>query len=80
MKKKDFIEGHVLLMKHTKLSEDASTNILKKFNIDKKQLPVIFMKDSAISNLDAKPGDLIEIARNSSTTKTAKYYRVVINA
>lgn len=80
MKKKDSIEGHVLLMKHVKLSEDVSQNLLKKYNIDKKQLPVIFHKDSALTELDAKPGDVIEITRNSSTTNTAKYYRVVVNA
>ena len=80
MKKKDSIEGHVLLMKHIKLSEDASQNLLKKYNIDRKQLPVIFHKDSALTDLDAKPGDIIEITRNSPTTNIAKYYRVVVNA
>ncbi len=80
MKKKDSIEGHVLLMKHVKLSEDASQNLLKKYNIDRKQLPVIFNKDSALTELDAKPGDIIEITRNSSISNTTKYYRVVVNA
>lgn len=80
MNKKESIQEHVLLMKHVKLSEEASEKILKKYNIDKKQLPVIFNKDAALIGTDAKPGDLVEITRDSPTAKTTKYYRVVVNA
>ena len=80
MKKKESIQEHVLLMKHVKLSEEASEKLLKKYNIDKKQLPVIFNKDLALTGMDAKSGDVIEITRESPTAKNAKYYRVVVNA
>lgn len=80
MKKNESIQEHVLLMKHAKLSEEASEKLLKKYNIDKKQLPVIFNKDAALIGMDAKPGDVIEITRESVTAKNAKYYRVVVNA
>ena len=80
MKKKESIQEHVLLMKHARLNEDASEKLLKKYNIDKKQLPIIFNKDSALTGMDVKPGDVIEITRESSTAKTIKYYRVIVNA
>ena len=80
MKKKDAIQDHVLLMKHVVLSEEASEKILKKYNIDKKQLPVIFHKDPALAGTEAEPGDLVEINRDSPTAKYTKYYRVVVNA
>lgn len=80
MVKKSVIEDHVLLMKHIKLSEDEAKRLLNKYNIDKKQLPLIFDKDPAITGSDAMPGDIIEITRVSPTVRNSKYYRVVVNA
>ncbi len=79
MKKKADIQGHVLVMKHAKLSEQASEDLLKKYNVLKKQLPVIFDKDPGIAHLEVEPGDIVEITRNSPTIGSSKYYRVVIN-
>jgi DNA-directed RNA polymerase subunit H (RpoH/RPB5) len=80
MKKTANIEGHVLLLKHTKLNEKSAEAILKKYNLLKKQLPVIFSKDAAVIKSEAEPGDIIEITREDSTVKSPKYYRVVVNA
>jgi DNA-directed RNA polymerase subunit H (RpoH/RPB5) len=80
MKKTANIEGHVLLLKHTKLNEKSAETILKKYNLLKKQLPVIFSKDAAVIKSEAEPGDIIEITREDSTVKSPKYYRVVVNA
>ncbi|MAG53001.1 MAG: DNA-directed RNA polymerase subunit H [Nanoarchaeota archaeon] len=80
MKKKQDIKGHVLLLKHTKLSEQASQNLLKKYNILKEQLPVIFNKDTGVVDLDVEPGDIVEVTRESPTIGNSKYYRVVVNA
>jgi DNA-directed RNA polymerase subunit H (RpoH/RPB5) len=81
MKKKLDIQGHVLLIKHTKLNEQASEKLLKDYNILGKQLPVIFKSDPSIEQMDeVNPGDIVEITRDSETNKTAKYYRVVVNA
>lgn len=79
MKKKLDIQGHVLLLKHAVLSEQVSENLLKKYNILKEQLPVIYSKDPAIADLNAEPGNIIEITRESFTTGSSKYYRVVVN-
>ena len=79
MKKEINIKNHVLLVKHEKLNEQASKKLLEKYNISKKQLPFIYKKDSAISDLNAEVGDIIEITRKSPTTLISKFYRLVIN-
>ena len=81
MNKKSDISGHVLVLKHTKLSEQSAEKLLRDYNILRKQLPVIHKSDPAISNMDdVSPGDIIEIARKSETSGNSKYYRVVVNA
>jgi len=79
MKKKIDITNHILMAKHEKLGEAAANKILEKYNISKKQLPVIFVKDPAIKHLEAKSGDIIEITRKSPTTHTSNFWRVVID-
>lgn len=79
MKKKIDITGHILMAKHEKLSEAAASKILEKYNISKKQLPIIFTKDPAIKNLNVQSGDIIEIIRKSPTAHTSKFWRVVID-
>lgn len=79
MVKKQFeIKDHVLLFKHEKLSEKASEELLKKYNISPTQLPKIYKKDPALKGLDdLKTGDVIEISRESPTANKSKFYRVV---
>lgn len=73
------VTKHLLVPKHVKLSEEEEKKVLEKFNINKKQLPRIKISDSAISHLDAKPGDVIRIERISTTAGKTDFYRVVIN-
>ena len=79
VKKQIQIEDHILLFKHEKLSEKASEELLKKYNISASQLPKIFKKDPVVKALDVKAGDVIEIDRNSPTANKAKFYRVVVD-
>lgn len=79
MNKKVDIQSHILMLKHEKLNEDSAKKLLEKYNISKKQLPSILKSDPAISNLEAKPGDIIEITRRSPTIGYSKFYRVVVN-
>ena len=79
VKKQIQIESHVLLLKHEKLSEKASEELLKKYNISAMQLPKIYKKDPALRESDVKPGDIIEIERNSPTANKTKFYRVVVD-
>jgi DNA-directed RNA polymerase subunit H (RpoH/RPB5) len=69
---------HILVPEHKKLNEDESEKILKKYNVSKKQLPRISIKDPAINELDPKRGDIIEIIRESPTIGKSHFYRVVV--
>jgi len=68
---------HKLIPKHTKISEEDANEILKKFNVEKKQLPVILKNDPAISHLELKKDDIIKIERESPTIGKSYFYRIV---
>ena len=68
---------HTLIPQHRKLSEQECEEILKKYNVSRKQLPRIKNNDPAILELDPKKGDIIEIIRDSPTTGKSYFYRVV---
>jgi len=74
------ISKHVLVPKHSKLSEEEVKKLLERYNVSLKQLPKILKTDPALQNLDAKPGDVIKIERQSPTVGKVNYYRVVTNA
>lgn len=78
-KEKMNITGHILVPKHTKISEDEVRKLLEKYNIGLKQLPRIVKKDPALEALDVKPGDVIKIERQSPTVGKTFFYRVVVN-
>ena len=67
----------MLIPKHTKLNKEETEEVLKKYNISKKQLPKILKTDPAISTLDVEKRDVIKIDRNSPTCGTSVFYRVV---
>ena len=71
------ITAHKFVPKHEKLNEQESLEVLKKFNISKKQLPIILKKDPVIKNIDTKKGDIIKIYRDSPTLGKSIFYRVV---
>jgi DNA-directed RNA polymerase subunit H len=70
---------HVLIPKHTKLSDKEKEDLFKTYNITIRELPKIFKDDPAIAHLDAKENDIIMIERQSTTAGTAVFYRGVIN-
>ena len=69
---------HILIPQHKKLNEEENQEILKKYNVSKKQLPRIKINDPAILELDPKKGDIIEVTRDSPTTGKSYFYRVVV--
>lgn len=73
------VAKHILVPKHTKLSEEEAKKVLEKFNVGKRQLPMIRPLDPALRGMDAKPGDVIKIERESPTAGKSEFYRVVIN-
>ena len=72
------ITKHEFVPRHIKLTEEQTEEVLKKFNISKKQLPRVLNEDPALSKLDVKKGDVVKITRKSPTTGESEFYRVVI--
>ncbi len=78
MKKPKFkVDKHILTPKHIKISEREKLQLLEKYNITSKELPKILKTDSAIKELEAKPGDVIKIIRKSPTAGVSLFYRMV---
>jgi len=73
------IHTHTLVPKHTKLNEKEVEELLKKYNISKRQLPRISKKDPAIKDMKLKAGEIVKIKRKSPTSNEAFFYRVVVD-
>jgi len=71
------LSEHYLVPKHEIMNEKEGTELLKKFKITKKQLPVITHLDPMVKEIDAKMGDIIKITRNSQVAGKIFYYRIV---
>lgn len=69
---------HELVPKHKKLTKKEEEKVLKKYNASKEKIPKILSTDPAIKEIEAQPGDIIKIIRNSETAGKVVYYRVVI--
>ena len=70
---------HVLVLKHSQLSEKEKKELLEKYNSSVREFPKIFKKDPAISHLDVSHGDMIKITRKSYTSGESVFYRVVLD-
>ena len=78
MKKPKFkVDKHILTPKHLKLGEREKAQLLEKYHVTSKELPKILKTDSAIKELDVKPGDMVKIIRKSQTAGESIFYRVV---
>ena len=64
--------------KHVVMTEEETRDLLAKYNISKKQMPAISIKDPVIKDIDVKVGDVIKILRESLVGKSF-YYRAVRN-
>lgn len=73
------ITQHFLVPQHVRLTDEQKNQLLGKFNISLKQLPMIKINDPAIKDLGVKPGDVISIRRKSPTSKETDYYRLVVD-
>lgn len=76
---KSIVTKHVLIPKHTKISEKEKKELFERYNITLKELPKIKKSDPAIASLNAKAGDVIKIERDSPTAGKAVFYRGVIH-
>ena len=72
------VPDHVYVPKHEIMAKEDAEEVLKKFNCQPTELPLIFANDPAILGLGVKPGDMIKITRKSATAGEAIYYRYVV--
>lgn len=70
---------HDFIPKHEKLTEEEKQKLYDRYNISLRELPKITKKDPAIKHLQAKPSDVIKIARHSDTAGKTTFYRGVID-
>jgi len=73
-----FVGKHILVPKHSKVSEKEKKELFSNYHIDMEHLPKIFTDDPAIQELDVKPGDIVKIIRKSPTAGEIVFYRTVI--
>lgn len=68
---------HILVPKHTKVSDKEKDKVLEQYQITFNQLPKISSKDPALLGMDLKAGDVIKVERNSPTAGKSVFYRGV---
>ena len=69
---------HVLVPKHEVLSQEKTREVLEKFRVTPRQLPLIKASDPAAKVIGAKAGDVLKITRDSPTAGKIVSYRYVI--
>lgn len=74
------VTEHKAVPKHTILSEKEKEEILKRLNIKEEQLPKIFSSDPVVKEIEASPGDVLKIERESETAGKSIYYRLVVES
>ena len=70
---------HDLVPKHIIAEQSEVDLVLTHYGIVKTQLPRILRDDPAARVLGARPGQVIRIERDSQTSGTAFYYRLVVD-
>lgn len=71
---------HFLVPKHRILSPEEAEELLRRYGVTRQQLPYILVSDPIVKALGAKPGDILEIMRESETAGVTRYYRVVVRS
>ena len=72
------VPDHVYVPKHEIMTKKEAEQVLKEYNCNATELPLIFVTDPAIIGLGVKPGDMIKITRKSGTSGISLYYRYVV--
>ena len=74
------VPDHVYVPKHEIMTKKEAEDVLRKFNCQPTQLPLIYVNDPAILGLGVKPGDMIKITRRSGPAGESTYFRYVVEA
>ena len=72
------VPNHVYVPKHEIMTKKEAEQVLKEYNCNATELPLIFVTDPAIIGLGVNPGDMIKITRKSGTSGISLYYRYVV--
>ena len=72
------VPNHAYVPKHEIMTKKEAEQVLKEYNCNATELPLIFVTDPAIIGLGVKPGDMIKITRRSGTSGISLYYRYVV--
>ena len=70
--------AHRDVPKHEIVPKEEVDSILKSYNATYEQFPFILTTDPVVLELQAKPGDLIKITRDSKTAGSSVYFRLVV--
>ena len=71
------IQEHMLVPKHEIMTEDEIANEFSDVEYDFKDLPKIKSEDPVVKAIDAKPGDILRITRESQTAGEFVTYSIV---
>ena len=71
------IQDHMLVPKHEIMSEDDISEEFSNVDYDYRDLPKIKSKDPVVKAIEAKPGDILRITRESQTAGVFVTYRIV---
>ena len=69
---------HVLVPKHEILTAEEKEKLLTQYRVQPYQLPRLKASDPAAKAIDAKPGDVVKIIRDSHTAGKYTSYRYVV--
>ncbi|WP_276260021.1 DNA-directed RNA polymerase subunit H [Haloglomus litoreum] len=72
------VTDHELVPEHELLDEEVLEEVLDEYDIDRTDLPKIKRRDPGLSAIDAEPGDVVKVTRDSRTTDQAIVYRLVV--
>jgi len=77
--KKFNVLDHEMVPEHVIISKKDIEALLTRYGITKEQLPKIKSVDPICKEIDAKPGDVVKIIRDSATAGKSIVYRLVID-
>ena len=71
------IQDHMLVPTHEIMTEDEIADEFSDVEYDFKNLPKIRSEDPVVKAIEAKPGDILRITRESQTAGVFVTYRIV---
>lgn len=69
---------HVFVPKHEIISAQEREKLLSNYRVQPYQLPRLKASDPAVKAIDAKPGDIVRVIRDSQTAGKYTSYRYVV--